>query len=75
MARQAGEAQGGRRLQIRRSLAVSALSNTLWSALLLLLIAVAVPASGVLWFMSEAMRNERLASQQKLRDAYRVQLV
>jgi signal transduction histidine kinase len=40
----------------------------------LLLFAVLVPAACLLWFMSAAMRNERLAARQKLADAYRVQL-
>ena len=40
----------------------------------LLLFAVLVPAVCLLWFMSAAMRNERLAARQKLADAYRVQL-
>jgi signal transduction histidine kinase len=37
----------------------------------LLLLAVLVPAAGLLWFMGAAMRNERLAARQKLADAYR----
>ena len=40
----------------------------------LLLLAVLVPAVCLVWFMSAAMRNERLAARQKLADAYRVQL-
>src|SRR6266446_5611266 len=40
----------------------------------LLLFAVLVPAVCLLWFMSAAMRNERLAARQKLADAYRIQL-
>jgi len=40
----------------------------------LLLLAVLVPAVCLLWFMGAAMRNERLAARQKLADAYRVQL-
>ncbi len=42
--------------------------------LLLLLTAVIVPTACVLWFMTQAMRNERLAVRQKLQDAYRGQL-
>ncbi len=42
--------------------------------LLLLLVAVVVPTACVLWFMTEAMRNERLAVRQKLTEAYRDQL-
>jgi signal transduction histidine kinase len=44
-----------------------------WPVVLLLL-AVLVPAVCLLWFMAAAMRNERLAARQKLADAYRVQL-
>ena len=40
----------------------------------LLLVAVLVPAACLLWFMGAAMRNERLAARQKLADAYRAQL-
>ena len=45
-----------------------------WPVLLLLVIAVAVPTACVLWFMTEAMGNQRLAVRQKLTEAYRVQL-
>src|SRR6266487_3164407 len=47
--------------------------SEIWPVVLLLL-AVLVPAVCVLWFMGAAMRNERLAARQKLADAYRVQL-
>jgi len=40
----------------------------------LLLFAVLVPAVCLLWFMAAAMRNERLATQQKLAAVYRAQL-
>jgi signal transduction histidine kinase len=43
--------------------------------MLLLLVVVLVPTAGVLWFMSQAVRNERLAVRQKLEDAYRGQLL
>ena len=46
-----------------------------WPVLLLLLAAVVVPTACVLWFMSEAVRNERLAVRQKLADVYRPDLV
>jgi signal transduction histidine kinase len=39
--------------------------------LLLLLVAVIVPTVCVLWFMGQAMRNERLAVHQKLTEIYR----
>jgi signal transduction histidine kinase len=42
---------------------------------LLLLIVVMVPTIGVLWFVSVAMRNEQLASRQRLSDAYRTHLL
>ena len=46
-----------------------------WTVLLLLLLAVLIPTACVLWFMSLAVRNERLAVRQKLTDTYRSQLV
>ncbi|MCK4284323.1 MAG: GHKL domain-containing protein [Candidatus Brocadiae bacterium] len=46
----------------------------LWQLLLLLVVAVAVPTACVLWFMNQAVRNERLAVRQKLVQAYRPQL-
>ena len=42
--------------------------------MLLLLLAVLVPSVCLLWFMNQAMHNERLAVQQKLADAYRISL-
>ncbi|TWU59312.1 Signal-transduction histidine kinase senX3 [Rubripirellula tenax] len=42
--------------------------------ILLLLLTVLVPSAGVVWMMREAVRNERLASNQRLRDAYQIQL-
>jgi signal transduction histidine kinase len=45
-----------------------------WPMLALLLLVVAVAIGCVLWFMREAMRNERLAVQQKIVEAYRGQL-
>ena len=42
--------------------------------MLLLLLAVLVPSVCLLWFMNQAVRNERLAVRQKLADAYRVNL-
>jgi signal transduction histidine kinase len=44
-----------------------------WPVLLLLLI-VLVPSTGVVWMMRAAMENERLAVRQRLADAYRIQL-
>ena len=44
-----------------------------WPILLLLLTAL-VPSLGVVWMMSEAVQNDRLAGNQRLADAYRNQL-
>ena len=41
---------------------------------LLLLLAVLVPSVCLLWFMNQAVHNERLAVRQKLAEAYRVNL-
>lgn len=46
----------------------------LWPVLLILLLGVLVPTTCVLWFMREAMRNERLAVREKLERAYTDQL-
>jgi signal transduction histidine kinase len=48
--------------------------NDLWPVLLLLIV-VMVPTIGVLWFVSVAMRNEQLASRQRLSDAYHTHLL
>ncbi len=45
-----------------------------WPTLALLLLVVLVAIGCVLWFMREAMRNERVAVREKLVDAYRGQL-
>ncbi|MEM1182432.1 MAG: hypothetical protein AAGM22_29060, partial [Acidobacteriota bacterium] len=45
-----------------------------WPVLSLLLLVVLVPTLGVLWFMDQAMRNERLAVRQKLSEVYRASL-
>ncbi|WP_144059149.1 sensor histidine kinase [Rhodopirellula sp. SWK7] len=44
-----------------------------WPILLLLLI-VLVPSVGMMWMMREAIRNERLAADQRLQEAYEIQL-
>jgi signal transduction histidine kinase len=41
---------------------------------LLLLLVVLAPSACLLWFMSQAAQNERLALRQKLTDAYRIHL-
>lgn len=46
-----------------------------WPMLALLLLVVAAAIGCVLWFMREAMQNERLAVRQKLAEAYRAHLV
>ncbi len=45
-----------------------------WPMLALLLLVVLVAIGCVLWFMREAMRNERLAVREKLAEAYRSHL-
>src|SRR5437773_5929655 len=45
-----------------------------WLTLLLLLVVLA-PSVVLLWFMNQAVKNERLAVRQKLVDAYREHLV
>jgi len=45
-----------------------------WPIVVVLLLALCVPTACVLWFMAEAMSNERLAVRQRLTDAYRGQL-
>ena len=45
-----------------------------WRALLLLLVAVLVPTAGVLWFMSQAVNQQRDVARQRLTEAYRAQL-
>jgi hypothetical protein len=42
--------------------------------MLLLLLAVLVPSVCLLWFINQAVQNERLAVRQKLVDVYRVNL-
>ena len=46
-----------------------------WPVLLLLSVVVVVPTAAVLWFMTQAMRNEQLAVQQKLRAVYEAKLL
>ena len=42
-----------------------------WPVLLALLAAVLIPTAGVLWFMNEAVVNQRNMSRQRLAEAYR----
>src|SRR5436309_388745 len=50
-------------------------SRRLWPVLLLVLIAVLVPTAGLLWFMSQAVNQQRDVARQRLSEAYRSQLV
>ena len=45
-----------------------------WPALIVVLGVVLVPTACVLWFMNEAVRNERMAVRQKLTEVYRQDL-
>ena len=45
-----------------------------WSGFALLSVVVLVPTAGVLWFMGEAVRNERFAVRQRLSQVYQSQL-
>lgn len=49
-------------------------STSSWLTLVLLFV-VLVPSIGLIWFMNQAMLNERLAVRQKLIDVYRAQLI
>jgi len=53
---------------------ISAGNDQLWWVVLLLAIAVILPTVCLLWFMSQALRNERLAVKQKLTDVYQQSL-
>lgn len=53
---------------------ISAGHNQLWWVVLLLAIAVMLPTVCLLWFMSQAVKNERLAVKQKLTDIYQQRL-
>jgi len=59
---------------IRRVSSLSGRDGGLWPVISLLLVAVAVPTACVVWFMTEAMRNERLAVRQRLTTLYQGQL-
>jgi len=50
-------------------------NRELWPVLLLLLLAVLIPTACLLWFMNEAMSNQRQAVAQKLAEADRSQVV
>ena len=54
----------------RGSSAGTGYGRTLWPVLALLLVAVLAPTICALWFMAQAMSNERLAIRQRLENAY-----
>jgi signal transduction histidine kinase len=56
---------------ILRNASVSLSRSNGWWLTLLLLLVVLVPSACLLWFMNQAVQNERLAVRQKLVDAYR----
>jgi signal transduction histidine kinase len=53
---------------------ISAGNNQLWWVVLLLAIAVILPTVCLLWFMNQAVKNDRLAVKQKLTDIYQLRL-
>ncbi len=53
---------------------ISTGNDQLWWVVLLLAIAVILPTVCLLWFMSQAVKNERLAVRQKLTDVYQLRL-
>ncbi len=52
----------------------SAGRRELWQLLVLLLLVIVLPTVCLLWFMTAAVANERMAVRQKLTDLYRAQL-
>ena len=59
-------------MKARRSVAAGTTSEGrgAWPVFLLVLGVTLVPAACELWFMSQAVRNERLVVRQKLEDLY-----
>ena len=53
---------------------ISAGNDQLWWVVLLLAVAVILPTVCLLWFMNQAVKNDRLAVRQKLTDIYRLRL-
>jgi len=53
---------------------ISAGNDQLWWVVLLLAVAVILPTVCLLWFMNQAVKNDRLAVKQKLTDAYQLRL-
>ncbi len=60
---------------IRRTRSDTGHRRELWIVLVLLGLIVVVPTACVLWFMTRAMANERLAVHQRVTVAYRAQLI
>lgn len=52
----------------------SGFTRSVWPALLVVLGVVLVPSACILWFMTEALHNERMAVRQKLSAVYRQDL-
>ena len=53
---------------------ISTGNDQLWWVVLLLAVAVILPTVCLLWFMNQAVKNDRLAVKQKLTDAYQLRL-
>jgi len=53
---------------------ISAGNDQLWWVVLLLAIAVILPTVCLLWFMNQAVKNDRLAVRQKLTEVYQLRL-
>jgi two-component system, OmpR family, phosphate regulon sensor histidine kinase PhoR len=61
-------------MALRKDYSTTTPGRHLWPVLALLLVVVVVPTACVLWFMTEAMNNERLAVKEKLSRAYTLRL-
>ena len=61
-------------MNLRPHLAGTGHDFSRWLVLVFLAVGVLAPAACVLWFMNEAMANQRDAARQKLAEAYRGQL-
>src|ERR1041384_3607809 len=55
-------------------LTTSADTRRLWAVVAILLLAVLTPTVCVLWFMNQAVTNERWAVRQRLQEAYKGEL-
>lgn len=61
-------------MTLRSKLGSAGRDHGSWPALLLILVAVLVPTAAVLWFMSQAVNQQRDVARQRLSEAYRSQL-